>query len=196
MTALRSLPDRAGLRRGRFRRLFNAFHDDRRGATAVEFAIVAPVFFFLIFLIAETAMIFIAEQVLDNAVFESARLVRTGQAQKSRMGQADFRADLCSRMSVFIDCEEGNPDFYLDVKSYESFADMNLGTPLDDEEKFESEGAYDFGDEREIVVVRAYYQWPVNKIFGGLRIKKNLDNGKQMIGSFAAFRNEPFGPTT
>ncbi len=87
MTALRSLPDRAGLRRGRFRRLFNAFHDDRRGATAVEFAIVAPVFFFLIFLIAETAMIFIAEQVLDNAVFESARLVRTGQAQKSRMGQ-------------------------------------------------------------------------------------------------------------
>ncbi len=196
MTGHIPLPERNSPRRCRYSHLPKTFQDDRRGATAVEFAIIAPIFFFLVFLIAETAMIFIAEQVLDNAVYESARLVRTGQAQKSQMSQADIRADLCSRMSVFIECEDGNPNFYLDVKSYESFADMNLGEPLDDEEKFESEGAYDFGDEREIVVVRAYYQWPVNKIFGGLRIKKNLNNGKQMIGSFAAFRNEPFGPTT
>jgi hypothetical protein len=39
--------------------------------------------------------------------------------------------------------------------------------------------------------VRAYYQWPTNQIFGSLSLK-NLSNGKRLIGSFAAFRNEPF----
>jgi hypothetical protein len=41
------------------------------------------------------------------------------------------------------------------------------------------------------VVVRAYYQWPTNTIFGALSLK-NLSNGRRLIGSFAAFRNEPF----
>ena len=36
------------------------------------------------FVIAETALVFIAEQVLDNAVFETARLIRTGQVQDRR----------------------------------------------------------------------------------------------------------------
>ena len=43
----------------------------------------------------------------------------------------------------------------------------------------------------DIVVVRAYYQWPTNPIFGALSLK-NMNNGKRLIGSFAAFCNEPY----
>ncbi len=68
----------AALRSARWRRR------DERGSAAIEFAIIAPVFFFLMFVIAETALIFIAEQVMDNAVFETARLIRTGQVQDSQ----------------------------------------------------------------------------------------------------------------
>lgn len=155
----------------------------------MEFAIVAPLFFFLMFVIAETAMIFIAEQVMDNAVFETARLVRTGQAQNASMSQADFKTAMCKSMSVFINCSSSN--FYLDVKTYSSFAAMDTSNPLNTDETFKSEGAYTFGGPNDIVVVRAYYQWPTNKIFGGLSLQ-NLSNGKRLIGSFAAFRNEPY----
>ena len=61
-----------------------AVRRDERGSAAIEFAIIAPIFFFLMFVIAETALVFIAEQVMDNAVFETARLIRTGQVQARR----------------------------------------------------------------------------------------------------------------
>jgi Flp pilus assembly protein TadG len=154
---------------------------------------VAPLFFFLMFVIAETALIFVAEQVMDNAVSDAARLVRTGQAQKAAMSKEDFKAEVCARMAVFVTCQSSA--FYLDVKAYNSFAEVQMAKPLNADETFQDEGAYVFGGAMQIVVVRAYYQWPTNKIFGSLSLA-NLANGKRMIGSFAAFRNEPFGPTT
>ena len=39
--------------------------------------------------------------------------------------------------------------------------------------------------------MRAYYQWPINSDLGPLSLK-NMDNGKRLIGSFAAFCNEPY----
>jgi Flp pilus assembly protein TadG len=165
---------------------------NQSGAAAVEFAIIAPVFFFLMFVIAETALVFIAEQVMDNAVFETARLIRTGQAQNSGMTAQQFKDDVCSRMSVFVKCSSS--DFYLDVKSYATFGDMVLTQPTNPDDTFKDPGTFNFGQANDIVVVRAYYQWPTNKIFGSLSLK-NLSNGKRLIGSFAAFRNEPYTVT-
>lgn len=165
---------------------------DQRGSVAIEFAIIAPVFFFLMFVIAETALVFIAEQVMDNAVFEAARLIRTGQAQGASMSKADFTDQVCGRMAIFVNCS--GPNFYLDVKSYPTFDSMVTTQPLDGDENFTDSGSFAFGNASEIVVVRAYYQWPTNTIFGSLSLK-NLANGKRLIGSFAAFRNEPFTTT-
>jgi Flp pilus assembly protein TadG len=157
------------------------------GSVAIEFAIIAPIFFFLMFVIAETALVFIAEQVMDNAVFETARLIRTGQTQG--MTDDEFKDEVCNRMSVFIDCNSSN--FYIDVKSFDSFNDMVLDKPVDEDENFQEPGDFDFGSASEIVVMRVYYQWPTNPIFGSLSLK-NLSNGKRLIGSFAAFCNEPY----
>ena len=178
----------------RLSRLFGRrWRRDEDGSAAIEFAIIAPVFFFLMFVIAETALVFIAEQVMDNAVFETARLIRTGQVAEADMSEADFKQEVCSRMDVFINCDSSN--FYLDVKSFPTFGDMGMSNPLDDAEDFEDPGAFAFGGAGDIVVVRAYYQWPTNKIFGSLSLK-NLSNGKRLIGSFAAFCNEPYQSTT
>jgi Flp pilus assembly protein TadG len=159
------------------------------GAVVIEFAIIAPVFFFLMFVIAETALVFIAEQVLDNAVFETSRLIRTGQVQNGGMSKADFKQEVCDRVEIFIDCNSAN--FYLDVKSYNDFSEISFSKPVDDDEEFTDAGDYEFGTESAIVVVRCYYQWPTNTVFGSLSLK-NLANGKRLIGSWAAFRNEPF----
>ena len=53
------------------------------GAAAVEFAMVAAPFIAIIFAIFETAIVFFAGQVLEVAMADSARLIMTGQAQKS-----------------------------------------------------------------------------------------------------------------
>lgn len=174
------------------RRRCRRWRRNERGSAAIEFAIIAPVFFFLMFVIAETALVFIAEQVLDNAVFETARLIRTGQVQEAAMTKEDFEDEVCARVSVFINCSGAN--FYLDVKSYATFGDMEVGNPIDENEEFEDSGTFAFGEANDIVVVRAYYQWPTNTIFGGLSLK-NLSNGRRLIGSFSAFRNEPFTAT-
>ena len=175
--------------------------------TAVEFAIVSPIFFFLLFVIAETALVFIAEQVMDNAVFETARMIRTGQAQTgtwntdpdaplTAITEAQFKAAVCDRMSVFVDCDSS--EFYLQVTKYDTFAQLALEateSPVDDEGEFEEPGAFEPGLPNEIVVVRAYYQWPTSKIFWGLSLQDSA-NGKRVIGSFAAFCNEPYQTTS
>ena len=181
---------RAAFRAVRLRR--RRLGRDERGSTAVEFAVIAPIFFFLMFVIAETALVFIAEQVMDNAVFETARLIRAGQVQDPVWSETQFRTEVCNRVAVFMNCAGAN--FYLEVKSYDDFADMDIEPPVDDEDNFEDPDAFDFGDQSSIVVVRAYYQWPTNTIFGVMSLK-NLSNGKRLIGSFAAFRNEPFATT-
>jgi Flp pilus assembly protein TadG len=182
---------RAGIRTLRWRlRRAGDLRREEGGAAAIEFAIIAPVFFFLMFVIAETALVFIAEQVMDNAVFETARLIRTGQVQLAGWSDAEFRDEVCDRMSVFVDCDSG--DFYLDVRSFPSFGAVAVDEPLNDDDTFQSENAYEFGQPNDIVVVRAYYQWPTNRIFGSLSLQ-NLGNGKRLIGSFAAFCNEPYG---
>lgn len=185
----------------------------------MEFALVAPLFFFLMFVIAETAMVFIAGQVLENAVFDTARMIRTGQAQQGTwpkpvppacgapkpacpaadapMTKADFRREICTRMSIFLSCDS---NFYLDVKSFSTFAEMdnamNGAEPIDVDDKDAAFAAetYDAGDADKIVIVRAYYQWPINPVMGK-QWSNILANGKLLIGSFAVFRNEPYDPS-
>ena len=46
--------------------MLRRFRRNRRGSAAVEFALVAPIFFGLLFAILELAMVFFASQVLET----------------------------------------------------------------------------------------------------------------------------------
>jgi Flp pilus assembly pilin Flp len=50
------------------RHALRRFRRNRRGSSAVEFALVAPVFFALLFAIIETVIVFFAGQVLETGV--------------------------------------------------------------------------------------------------------------------------------
>ncbi len=60
--------------------LLRRFGRDRRGATAIEFALIALPFFALMMAILETFLTFFASQTIETAVNRGARLIRTGQA--------------------------------------------------------------------------------------------------------------------
>src|SRR5438132_14309500 len=89
------------------------------GSAAVEFALIAPVFFLLLFAIFETGMLFFADMTLENGVAVTARLIRTGQAQSAGMTQAQFRTALCRQISFPLSCSSSQ--LYIDVRSFTNF---------------------------------------------------------------------------
>ena len=104
------------------------FRRNRRGSAAVEFALVAPVFFALLFAIIETAIIFFAGQVLETVTQDSARMIMTGQAQTGGFSQAQFKTFVCGKISVLFDCANG---IYVDVQSYPGFSSVSISDPID-----------------------------------------------------------------
>jgi Flp pilus assembly protein TadG len=81
---------------------FRRFARARRGSAAVEFALVLMPFFLLTFGLAEVSMIGFAQTSLDFAVSETARQIRTGQAQTNGVTEAQIRTQLCSELNNFI----------------------------------------------------------------------------------------------
>src|SRR5436190_15789745 len=105
--SLREIAMRAFLNRFRpkfVRRMIRS----ENGAAAVEFALVAFPFFYVLGCICETGLMLFTEYVLQNSVQESARLVRTGQVTASDstllISAADFKTDICKTVSIIIDC--------------------------------------------------------------------------------------------
>ena len=70
---------------GWFRRGLDAarrFGRDEGAVAAVEFALVAPVFLFLVFAILETSILYIIATVMEGEVALAARQIRTGELQQ------------------------------------------------------------------------------------------------------------------
>jgi Flp pilus assembly protein TadG len=168
------------------------FRRNRRGSAAVEFALVAPVFFALLFAIIETAIVFFAGQVLETVTQDSARIVQTGQAQAAAYDAANFKKlVVCTRplANLLFDCMGG---VSVDVQSYPAgFNSVVITDPIDAAKNFTNNMQYNPGTAGEIVVVRAFYQWPLFVTGLGYNIS-NLSGSKRLLSATAAFRNEPY----
>ncbi len=164
------------------------FRRNQSGATVVEFALVALPFFALMFAIIETALLFFADQALDTAVSSAARLIRTGQAQEAGLSASDFKTDICNQIVGLLDCTNG---LKVDVRKYTNFDAIDLAPPLDANGNLKVTENYSTGHGGDIVVVRAYYEWPVLiNLFGSSL--GDMPNGTHLLVATAAFRNEPF----
>ena len=165
------------------------FHRNESGATAVEFSLVAVPFFALMFAILETALAFFAGQMLETAVGNAARLIRTGEAQTAGLTMATFKGKVCAQLYDILDCDNG---LKLDVRKFSTFDSINLTPPIDADGNLKTNDfVFQTGNGGDIVVVRAYYEWPVflNKFGTNLQ---NLADGNYLLAAAAAFKNEPF----
>ena len=170
-------------------RVTRRFGQDQSGATAIEFGIVAVPFFALIFAILETALAFFAAQTLETAVSNAARLIRTGQAQQQGLTAATFKDTICNQIASLFNCQSA---LLVDVKTYPTFGSIDLSTPVDGSGNLDTTNStYTPGNGGDIVVVRAFYEWPVfvDKIGNSM---SNMPNGSHLLAATAAFRNEPF----
>ena len=170
------------------RTILRRFRRSRRGSAAVEFAIVAPIFFALLFAIIETAIMFFAGQVLETIAQDAARMVLTGQAQAAAYSQSDFKTQVCNRIPALFSCSS----IYVDVQNYPAgLLNVSLGTQIDGSKNFINNMKYCPGNSGDVVVVRLFYQWPMFVTGFGYNIA-NLANGSRLLYATSAFRNEPF----
>ena len=164
------------------------FRRNRRGSSAVEFALVAPAFLALLFAIIETAIVFLASQVLETMVQHSARMVMTGQAQANLYSQSDFHDYVCRQIPALFNCS----NIYVDVQNYPAgFPSVPPPSQIDGSKNFINNMRYCPGNAGDIVVVRLFYQWPLFVTGLGYNIS-NLSGSKRLLSATAAFRNEPY----
>ncbi len=169
-----------------------------KGTAAIEFAMIAPIFFMLFFAITESGLAYFANMTLENGVAESARLIRTGQAQGLSITKAQFRDIVCEQIEMLMSCDSDK--LYIDVRAFSSFGgagfqnefdeDGNINEDLDAYQLGQSSAA---GNAQDIVLVRAFYKWPLFTP-GFAEYYSNMPNGDNyhLISSSFAFRNEPF----
>lgn len=178
---------------------------DERGVTAVEFGLLALPFFSILGAILETSLILLSGQVLDSAVQDASRLVRTGQVQSSAMTAGEFKQRVCERLfGLFPSCN----DLHVEMQVIDTFGDVDMTPPVkwicDEPEagQTEAEAAEECaewtrpesfipGTGASIVTVQVYYRWPVILPLAGLGLG-NLPDGNRLMGAATVFRNEPF----
>lgn len=161
----------------------------RDGATAVEFAIVATPFLFMLFSILEIGRLYTLSSVLEDATMDAGRRIRTGEMQQSGATASTFKAAVCERMSVFEG--ECNRRLSVDVRRMPQFANQSAPDPVVGDAFSEGQLTYQPGGAGDIVLVRTWWRAPLfaPMITHGLQ---RLSDGSAVLSASVTFRTEPY----
>lgn len=180
------------------------FRSSEDGATAVEFAIIAPVLIFLTFAIVESGIAFAADILLKNATYDAARTGRTGFVSEDSTQDSTVKEKIRSQAGVLMDVDK----LVITSLSYkgfdvlgkpEPFTDKNGNGVRDDGENFtdvngngvydKDQGASGYGGTAQVVLYTVTYPWtfhtPVLKQIVG-------NNGTVELTATAVVQNEPY----
>lgn len=174
---------------GRFARRFAL---GRRGAAAVEFALVSIPFLALTFGIIEIGLIYFVSISLENATYSAAREIRTGQLQTSGGSTAaSFTTLICNDMSwMGASCSS---NLSVSVQTFSTFQAVTQTNPISGGTINKNTLPYSIGGPGDIVLVQSFYQWTV--LAPALdKIGTPMSGGQTLLQAAAVFRNEPYSP--
>jgi Flp pilus assembly protein TadG len=168
--------------------VISRFARAERGATAVEFALIAPAFLALLMAILQTAVFLFAQQTLQTAALQAGRALMTGSG--STLTQTQFTNTVCPIIQPLFTCSK----LMVNVQSYADFAAANTSSPT---LTYNANGgvsntwSYTAGAPGQVMVVQLIYQWSV--VGGPLGfVLSNLPNGSAEVMGISAFRVEPY----
>jgi Flp pilus assembly protein TadG len=169
-------------------RTLSRFAGAREGATAVEFALIAPVFIATLFAIIQTTLYLFAQQTLQTAAVQAGRMIMTGSAQSSGLTQTQFANDVCPLVSALMTCS----NLLINVQNYSSFSSASTTAPtLYNGSGQVNTGSYNLGTQGEIMVIQIAYPWPIFGMPIG-SLFTNTGYGTTEIMGVTAFRVEPY----
>lgn len=146
----------------------------QRGASVVEFAIVAPLFFILLFAVIDLCMLFWVNLTMQYAVREGARYAVTGRNDLDPNASNPQRA-----LAVIENIKTASMGFYERVQPQ-----IN-GISYGDPSRF---SAGMFGTSGQIMVLRLDCTWPLMTPF----LQPFFDDGNYRFSVAATMRNEAF----
>lgn len=190
--------------RDRYHRLRRRWRTDaQKGSAAIEFAFIAPVFFILLLAIFESAIMFFAQAALQSGVSTTGRLVRTGQTACytgsgttcKAITEAQLKTQICNAAGALL--PSCSTKLTIDMETSPSgFGSVSVPAPTSTnadpaKQTFTAPDKFDLGTSCAVVVVRAYYQWPVvTPVLSYFLV--NLTGGNHLMTGSTAFRNEPY----
>lgn len=159
-----------------------AFRCNDDGATAIEFAFVAPMAIALIIATIEVGVLEVISSNLDAAVMDAARKIRTGASDRPANATALVDMICASMAESSADC---HARLKTSVQVTPNFA--NAGSTAN----AAPTGQFNSGGPGDIVLVRATYTWPlILPMYAG---NFQLAGPTQAIlDTRATFRNEPY----
>lgn len=176
---------------------------DSHGSMIVEFALLAPVFFYIMFAIIEIFAFMLSEGILESAVRQAARSGLTGY-NPAGVSRENYIKQQVEDKVFFI-----NPDnLNFETQIYSSFANIDKPEPFTDTNKdsyydigepytdINANGQWDedmgksgSGGAGDIVVYKLSYTWHFMTPFIGQLLSKT---GTMDIVANAVVKNEPF----
>ena len=169
---------------------------NKDGTAAIEFAIVAPIFMALMFSLFEIGWFFYTNSIVDASVADAARLIETGQLQKStgtdeQKKQAMFNA-VCNILHEFGDC---TTRLTVEVQTFPDFATLaaanNPATCADAPQAERDAIPFSPGTELSIVRVRICFIYTTINPAIGVNVSEPGTNKRRLI-SQSVFRSEPY----
>ena len=161
-----------------FKRLWKhrARRQEPRGATAVEMALLTPVFFYMLIGITELSLIEAVQQLLENAAYNTSRLAKTGYVNGSQT-QAQTVSQIMTQELQSFGSFINTANVTMTSTSYTSMGGIGSG------------GSSGMGSAQQIVVYTINYPWQLMTPMIGNIIGTN---GKINLTSRIVVRNEPY----
>lgn len=188
---------RLGLTGARRKSLTIRLFTDKSGASAVEFAIVSPLFIAMMFSLYEVGWYFYQVSVIDAATSDASRMVETGQIQKMSGSIADKKLvlynEVCNILQHFGSCSQR---LTVEVDRFSTFAALaaasaNPATCADAPAAQLAAIPFEPGADLEIIRVRVCFLYrPVNPAIGLSFSEPGADYLR--LVSTSIFCNEPY----
>ncbi|MFZ1815548.1 MAG: TadE/TadG family type IV pilus assembly protein [Rhizobiaceae bacterium] len=167
-------------------KIVRRFRKEDDGTTAIEFAMLAFPFFLLLFGIIECSLLFFAGQMLESAVDDVGRRVRTGQLDNT-MTEQQFKDEICTATALLFDCD----DLAIDLKIAATFDDLEE-PPIPDAGVVDHT-AFTFSAPcpEQIAMITVSTEWPIFTNYVAAHVS-NLNSGNALLNAMAVFRTEPY----
>ncbi|MBZ9918833.1 pilus assembly protein [Mesorhizobium sp. BR1-1-12] len=181
-------------RKARRAPFFERFAGDRRGSTALEFALLALPFAVLVFAILESCISFAGQEVMANITDDIARKLRTGQLRPADVAGDKLKTMICDKLEIIVsqDCAK---QLDVDLREYPTFADAATASfKIDNGNIILMQGtnsqpfATTPGLAESKNMLRVFYKWPVMTDL----LAQSMGGNKTLHFASVTWQNEPF----
>lgn len=157
-------------------------HKNCAGTTAVEMALLAPVFFYFLMGTCEMALAEAAQQLMENAAYNTSRLAKTGYTNLGQTQAQTISQLMVNELQSFGGLLD-TTQVTMTETAYNGFSSIGAGT-----------GTSGFGNPDQIVVYTLSYPWKLLTPMLGQLVGTSDGQGNWILNLTARIvvRNEPY----